>query len=249
MENMKNYDEDNIDFGTDADAVHPEDPAFDAWIARMAPSLNAPKSVPRGEMWAEIQAAHQTHLDAQAGRIAGVTPLRRSHWGLMSVIAAALLLGVAIDRYGLRATDRRDASTTAEAPAAQADSRDPARVYRMAAAQTLTQAEALLTAYRADAAPASDPAAAVQLGRWGRDVLGSTRLLMDSPAGGDPQLRALLDDLELVLVQIVQLSGGPLDPADRALIDRALQDRNLLPRIRTAVPAGDHAEVDAVSDE
>jgi hypothetical protein len=51
-------------------------------------------------------------------------------------------------------------------------------------------------------------------------------------------LRTLLDDLELVLVQIIQLSGAPLDPADRELIDRALADRDLLPRIRTAVPAG-----------
>lgn len=245
---MKNINDD-IDFGPDAETVYEADPAFDAWIGRIAPSLNAPKRVPRDEMWAEIQAAHQAHIEAQAGRIAGVTPLRRSHWRLMSVIAAALLLGVAIDRYGLRATDGQRATSTAEAPPAAAESRDPARVYRMAAAQTLTQAEALLTAYRADAAPARDPADAVQLGRWGRDVLGSTRLLIDSPAGQDPHLRALLDDLELVLVQIVQLSGGPVDPTDRALIDRALQDRNLLPRIRTAVPAGDHAGVDAVSDE
>ena len=246
---MKNNSNDDIDFGADTGPDQPADPAFDAWISRMAPSLNAPERVPRDEMWAEIHAARQTHLDAQAGRIAGVTPLRRSHWPLLSVIAAALLLGVAIDRYGFQAADRPAASMVAEAPAAPTDSRDPARVYRMAAEQTLTQAEALLTAYRADGVPAGDPAAARQLGRWGRDVLGSTRLLIDSPAGEDPQLRALLDDLELVLVQIVQLSGDPVDSGDRALIDRALQDHNLLPRIRTAVPAGDHAEVDAISDE
>lgn len=244
---MKNINDD-IDFGPDAETIYEAEPGFDAWIGGIAPSLNAPKRIPRDEMWAKIQAAQQAHLEAQAGRIAGVTPLRRGHWRLMSLVAAALLLGVAIDRYGLRATDDQSAAITAEAPA-EADGRDPARVYRMAAAQTLTQAEALLTAYRAEAAPASNPADVVQLGRWGRDVLGSTRLLIDSPAGQDPQLRALLDDLELVLVQIVQLSGRPLDPTDRELIDRALQDRNLLPRIRTAVPAGDHAEVDAVSDE
>jgi hypothetical protein len=108
----------------------------------------------------------------------------------------------------------------------------------MAAAQTLTQAEALLTAYRAGAERERDPIAARQLGSWGREVLGSTRLLIDSPAGDDPQLRALLNDLELVLVQIIQLSGAQLDAGDRELIDRALQDRDLLPRIRTAVPAG-----------
>ena len=76
-----------------------------------------------------------------------------------------------------------------------------------------------------------------QLGRWGRDVLTSTRLLLDSPAGDDPRLRALLDDLELVLVQVIQLSGAPLEADERALIDRALEERDLLPRIRTAVPS------------
>jgi hypothetical protein len=105
----------------------------------------------------------------------------------------------------------------------------------MAATQTLTQAEALLTAFRAPQQSRTDTR---QLGTWGRQVLGSTRLLIDSPAGDDPQLRALLEDLELVLVQIIQLSGAQLDPTDRALIQGALDHSDLLPRIRTAVPAG-----------
>jgi hypothetical protein len=155
----------------------------------------------------------------------------------MSVIAAALLLGVAIDRVALRKADRPSAPV-ATTPSAPSDSSDPSRLYRLAAAQTLTQAEALLTAYRASGIPTQDPAAARQLGSWGRQVLSSTRLLIDSPAGDDPRLRALFDDLELVLVQIIQLSGAQLDPGDRALINRALEDRDLLPRIRTAVPAG-----------
>jgi hypothetical protein len=108
----------------------------------------------------------------------------------------------------------------------------------MAAAQTLTQAEALLMAFRTGGAAQQSPAGTQQLGNWGRQVLGSTRLLIDSPAGSDPQLRALLDDLELVLVQIIQLSGGELGPTDRALIEGALEHSDLLPRIRTVVPAG-----------
>ena len=246
METMKDHETDNIDFGADADRVPDADPAFDEWIGRKAPSLNAPGRVPRLEMWEAIQAARQAQLDAQAGRIAGVTPLRRGHWGLISAIAAAVLLGVALDRYGLRTIDRPEARKLAEAPATSTASGDPSRLYRMAAAQTLTQAEALLTAYRANGLPATNPAAARQLGRWGRDILGSTRLLIDSPAGEDPQLLALLEDLELVLVQIVQLAGDPLDATDRALIDQALEDRSLLPRIRTAVPAGASAAADAV---
>src|SRR5207253_5533267 len=97
------------------------------------------------------------------------------------------------------------------------DTASPSRFYRLAAAQTLTQAEALLVAYRASDVPQRDPAAARQLGSWGRHVLSSTRLLLDSPAGDDPQLPPLPDDLELVLVQIIGLSGAPLDANERKL--------------------------------
>jgi hypothetical protein len=109
-------------------------------------------------------------------------------------------------------------------------------LYHAAAVQTLSQAEALLVAWRVDAP--RDTAAARQLGAWARDVLGSTRLLLDSPAASDPRLRELLNDLELVLAQIVQLSGAPLTEEERALLERSVRARDLLPRIRSAVPAG-----------
>jgi hypothetical protein len=111
-------------------------------------------------------------------------------------------------------------------------------LYRAAAVQTLVQAEAVLTAYRGAESSTRDPQAMQQAARWARDVLSSTRLLIDSPAGRDPQMRTLFTDLELVLAQIVQLSGTPLDANERDLIDRAMRDRDLLPRLRSAVPAG-----------
>ena len=233
------------DFGDDADVMPTSDPAFDAWIAKMAPTLNAPpKGVPRLEMWHAIQAARATAVDAQAGRLTGVIPIRRRSWRLMSVIAAALLLGVAIDRVVVtRAERRRAAVAVAPTPS---DTPDPARLYRIAAAQTLTQAEALLTAFRAQE---RNTVTSRQLESWGRQVLSSTRLLMDSPAGDDPQLHALFNDLELVLVQIIQLSGGQLDPSERALIEGALKSKDLLSRIRTAVPAGVTVAVGSASDD
>jgi len=111
-------------------------------------------------------------------------------------------------------------------------------LYRTAAIQTLVQAEALLTAYRGAESGSRDPQALQQAARWARDVLSSTRLLIDSPAGRDPQMRTLFTDLELILAQIVQLSGTPLQARERELIDRAMRDRDLLPRLRSAVPAG-----------
>jgi len=219
---------------------------FDEWIAKVAPTLNEPRSVPRREMWDAIQAARAIAREAEAGKIPGVTPLRRAPWRLMSVIAAALLLGVAIDRFMLRKAERP--AVPVPQVAAAEPTNESARLYRIAAAQTLTQAEALLTAYRASDGTTRNSADARQLGKWGRDILTSTRLLMDSPAGDDPRLRALFNDLELVLVQVIQLAGGQLDPSERGMIDRALESKDLLPRIRTAVPAGVTGVVNAASD-
>ena len=235
MKNEMNDDRDDFDqgtgpdFGPDADVVPHDDPAFDAWIRKVAPTLNAPHAAPRLEMWAAIQAARRT---------ASATPRRRTPWILMSAIAAALLLGVAIDRFALQRADGPTAPVVATPATPSEPSDDPSRLYRMAAAQTLTQAEALLTAFRTSGARQPSPVDMRQLGSWGRQVLGSTRLLIDSPAGDDPQLRALLEDLELVLVQIIQLSGGEIDPTDRELVEGALEHSHLLPRIRSAVPAG-----------
>ncbi len=107
-------------------------------------------------------------------------------------------------------------------------------VFRLAANQTLGQAEALLTAVRTSPA---DSATNAQLSSWARQVLSATRVLMDSPAAKDPQMAGLLDDLELVLVQIVQLSS-PEAGGERQLIDDALRQNDVLPRLRSAVPAG-----------
>jgi hypothetical protein len=119
---------------------------------------------------------------------------------------------------------------------------DAQRLYRLAARQTLVQAEALLTSYRANGGQPRDAESVQQAGRWARDVLTSTRLLLDSPAAKDPQFRALFTDLELVLAQIVQLSGAPLQAGERELIERAMHDRDLLPRLRSALPAGATAD-------
>lgn len=64
-----------------------------------------------------------------------------------------------------------------------------------------------------------------------RDLLATTRLLLDSPDITDPHLRDLLDDLELVLAQIVHLPTRAAAP-DVRLIDQALDQREVLPRLR-----------------
>jgi hypothetical protein len=107
--------------------------------------------------------------------------------------------------------------------------------YQLTTVRHLSEAEALLTSFRARTT--ADQQMDAQLGAWARQLLSNTRLLLDSPIANDPQRRPLLQDLELVLVQIVQLSPGTA-PQDRELIEKTLQQEHVLTRLRTAIPAG-----------
>lgn len=107
-------------------------------------------------------------------------------------------------------------------------------LYHLASVQMLAQAEALLVDYRTGRAAGRDDAA--EIGRWAREVLASTRLLLDSRAARDLQMRALLEDLELVLAQIVHHAGA--DPIEGEMIDRTIEEQDLIPRLRMAIPSG-----------
>ena len=111
----------------------------------------------------------------------------------------------------------------------------PSPAYQLAAVRHLSEAEALLTSFRTRSA--TDQQMDAQLGSWARDLLSNTRLLLDSPVANDPQRRPLLEDLELVLVQIVQLSPGST-PQDREMIEKTLRQDHVMTRLRTAIPAG-----------
>ena len=189
-----------------------------------------------------------TRRAADSQRVASSTPIPTTGATVVATLPSGSTQAVTA---GTRRADRRAAPTNATNDSAPAtgntatengvetgNGANAPQLYRLAARQTLVQAEALLTAYRASDAQPRDQEAMRQAGRWARDVLTSTRLLLDSPAASDPQMRALFTDLELVLAQIVQLSGAPLQASERELIDRAMRDRDLLPRLRSALPAG-----------
>lgn len=113
--------------------------------------------------------------------------------------------------------------------AAAAPVDDATDAFQVASRDHLVRAEALVSVV------AATPADAVMdslTGRWAREMLTNTRLLLDSPAGDDPVRRRLLEDLETVLVQLVQRSGAAVD--ERALIDRTLERTQLLTRLRTS---------------
>jgi hypothetical protein len=127
----------------------------------------------------------------------------------------------------------RDEPAIAPAPDSQGSPTHASTGYDVLATQHLNSAEVLLTSFKS----ANDTSLDEVTRRFARDLLSTTRLLLDSPAGTNPVRRRLLEDLELVLVQMAQVpsQGGALD---RELIERAISRRQVLTRIRTSIAAG-----------
>jgi hypothetical protein len=115
------------------------------------------------------------------------------------------------------------------------DSSASSVVYQVAAMQYLSRAETFLTGFRSDVR--GNAASNGRFVRQARDLLNTTQLLLDSPAANDPRMRGLLEDLELVLAQISQLSGGPA-AHDADLVTQSMDQSNVLPKLRSAIPAG-----------
>jgi hypothetical protein len=107
-----------------------------------------------------------------------------------------------------------------------------ADLYRLAAIEHFGRTEALLTEVRAESQRGTMDE---RIGQWARDLLSKTRLLLDSPAGDDPQMKMLLEDLEVLLAKLARHAGAGAE--DSKIIDDALSRSELLDRIRT-VPAG-----------
>lgn len=213
---------------------------FDAGVAKAArDTYHTPPETPRDEMWVVVQAARAAARDGGDMDVVPIRRFRPQPW--WAAVAAALVIGVVLGRgtLGGGPDDLTVADGGADTPAA-VDGASPAgtpkgaadvipRSYRVAAARHLNRTEDFLTMFRVDAR--SDQLDE-DLGTWAKRLLTDTRLLLDSPAGGDPELRMLLGDLELVLAQIVQLRAG--DPYEVEIIDEGLVSTQLLFRLKAA---------------
>lgn len=200
------------------------DDRFEELLRETAGQYHHPPATPREEMWAAIVAERQRrrlHRPARAWRPAW-------RWGFG--MAAVLLVGIAIGRFV------RPGGSTAPSAAIPGIAIDTAGglAYRMVAAQYLIRTETLLTGFRSDARSGRVDQ---QFAAQARQLLGSTRLLLDSPAGRDPRLQPLLEDLELVLAQIAVLPAVR-DTQDVRLITQDIEQRSVLTRLRTVMPAG-----------
>ena len=219
---------------SDTDLGETETDRFDAGVAKAAQQMyHAPPETPRDDMWTVIQAA----------RAADVIPIRHFRpqpW--WAAVAAALVIGVVLGRGSIGggpdeittvADGGTDVPTVVDGATSSGAANVVPRSYRVAAARHLNRTEDFLTMFRVDAR--SDQLD-TDLGGWAKLLLTDTRLLLDSPAGGDPELRMLLSDLELVLAQIVQLRAE--DPNEVEIIDDGLESSQLLFRLKAAQATG-----------
>lgn len=146
-------------------------------------------------------------------------------------IAATLLLGIGIGRATVTFKSASPTNTrTVVAAAVRTDSLSEPAPYSTETSQYLGQTAALLIALPSEVK--AGRANEQFLSRAG-ELLTRTRLLLDSPAANDPTMRNLLEDLELVLAQVVHLENNQ-NRTELDLINRALEQRDVIPRLRTA---------------
>ena len=111
--------------------------------------------------------------------------------------------------------------------------------FRAAAVGHLSRTESLLTMVSSDARAGRVDA---EMSEWARSLLLQTRLLIDSPASDDLVLLELFEDLEIILMQVAQLSPGQFDEAaqggELGMITEGLNDNDVMLRIRSVLPVG-----------
>jgi hypothetical protein len=202
---------------------------FDDLLQEALRSYNHPpdqREMPLDDMWRSIE--------SQA------FPARRrvSRYAQWLRVAAALVIGVGIGRLSLGRVRQSatSGSAIAQAPVAErpaATSETPSQAFDPATSRYLGQAAALLIALPAEANVGRPDQPFM---KRANELLLTTRLLLDSQSGNDPAMRNLLEDLELVLVQVVRLEKErePSRRTELELIQQALDQRDVIPRLRNA---------------
>ena len=208
---------------------------FEALLRDAAATYNRPpdeRKMPLEAMWAAVEA--EAFPRAGANRVTRLALLRSRARARLARpgtwrVAAALLIGIGIGRISFGAD--RAVPPAAPSPAIAADSSQP---YDAATSRYLGQAAALLIALPTETNTGRPDEGFLMRAN---ELLLTTRLLLDSPTASEQGLRNLLEDLELVLVQVVRLEHDleRTRRTDLELIQQALDQREVLPRLRSAV--------------
>ncbi|MEK9500451.1 hypothetical protein WI372_05640 [Gemmatimonadota bacterium DH-20] len=205
------------------------------WLEMARTTYHPPGDTPREEMWEAISA----RISAEPRSIHSAPSRRLGGWiSLAAAAGVALMLGVGLGRWSMPdAAPPNSAEPPARAAADAARPTEGGAAVRLATARHLNDADALLSFVSVDA---SGGRADRDVGVWGRQLLTETRLLLDSSVGGDPAVRRVLEDLEIVLAQIALL-GSDVDPArarsELDLIAEGLRNNGVRGRIHSVLPS------------
>ncbi len=218
---------------------------FEEILRRASREYNSPPPTPREEMWERIESRRK------AGSRIPRTGRRRTRRFVWPVLAAA---AVAVLIFGIwyRYPGNREVKI-AEAPVVSGKAAAASRrglsgggantgLYRQVTDAFLTRADIVLTRFRTSESTDSSPE---KITAWAGDLLTETRLLLDSPAAEDVELKQLLQDLELVLARMVQLGSSHYDEEqntrERNRIQDGLNRKDVLMRVRNKSSAGGRA--------
>jgi len=202
------------------------DDRLDDQLRDAAKDYNDPPETPRDAMWERIVAGRAAEKAEPVRHLRRLRPLR---WA--AGIAAVLALGIGLGRLSTNTIP----PVAAPGPVATATTPPVSNAaYQVATAEHLSQSEAFLTLFRASVRQGGNEQLA---SATARQLLATNRLLLDSPAANDGRTRLLLQDLELVLAEIAQLSPQPRS-RDLDLITEGLERGGVMSRLRTAVPSG-----------
>ncbi len=195
-----------------------DDRQLDALISTGAGGYHTPPVPDLERSWTQIQRRRTTER---------ARPARR--WWRPLALAASLALAFSLGRWS---------SSSAPAPAVTAQGTSTEQPVTTVAAMLLGESVVLLSSLPQEMSEAQDQRFAREAG----DLLLTTRVLLDAPAAQqNAALKALLEDLELVLAQVARIQHGE-SRAERELIRDAMQQQDLVPRIRSVaahLAAGD----------
>ncbi len=211
-----------------------EQDRFEDFVRTAINELDPAPLIPREQMWARIAEARRFRRKARRALPA---------WALWSAaLAAMLVIGAALGRISaLHQSDTQSNATRVARGANEGGESQSSALrgeiggtptltpYRLAALQHLGRAEMLLTSVSSGAV---DP----QVHGWAKDMLTTTRLLLDSPAASDARMAHLLEDLELLLAQIANATVSVND-AELHLIQHGIEQTDVLTRLRATLPA------------
>ena len=154
---------------------------------------------------------------------------RAPSWRVYSIgLAATLVIGIGLGRMSMKVQEPAVPTLTAVSTDTTPSSSSGA--YDRVASELLGRSVLLLTSLPAEGRNVGGEPFSNQA----TELLTRTRLLLDSPAASDARFKALLEDLELVLAQIAMLQSGRTRQ-EIDLITDALEERDVVPRIRSAV--------------